>query len=102
MYIPKMEKKIEQSFFDFEIKAFELVSSNTRFYWERILVIGCHMLTKSVKISGITETVFCEPIWFQSDEKIWHKYCLSDLCSVSDPLTSWLSISVLIQGFFRI
>ena len=32
MYIPKMEKKIEQSFFDFEIKAFELVSSNTRFY----------------------------------------------------------------------
>ena len=73
MYIPKMEKKIEQSFFDFEIKAFELVSSNTRFYWERILVIGCHMLTKSVKISGITKTAFWKLICFQSDEKIWQK-----------------------------
>ena len=36
-----MQKKIDQMFFDFEIIAFELVSLNTRFYWERMLVAGC-------------------------------------------------------------
>ena len=41
-----MQKKIQQIFFDLEIIAFELVSLNTRFYWERILVIGCQNVKK--------------------------------------------------------
>ena len=41
-----MEKKIEKIFFGFEIIAFELVALNTRFYWERILVIGCQYVNK--------------------------------------------------------
>ena len=38
--------------------------------------------------------------WFssQSDQKIWEKYFCPDLSSVSDPLTCWLYISVLIRG----
>ena len=35
-----MERKIQKSFFGFEITAFELVALNIRFYWENILVIG--------------------------------------------------------------
>ena len=41
-----MEKKIEKKFFGSEIIAFELVALNTRFYWENILVIGCHYANK--------------------------------------------------------
>ena len=37
-----MQKEIQKIFFDFEIIAFELVALNTRFYWENIVVIGCH------------------------------------------------------------
>ena len=33
MYISEMQKKIQTNFFDFEIKSFELVPLNTRFYW---------------------------------------------------------------------
>ena len=33
-------------FFEFEIIAFELVALDTRFYWERILVIGCQYVNK--------------------------------------------------------
>ena len=39
-------KKIEKIFFGFDIIAFELVALNTRFYWERILVIGCQYVNK--------------------------------------------------------
>ena len=35
-----MQKKTEQIFLDFEAIAFELIALNTRFYWERFLVIG--------------------------------------------------------------
>ena len=41
-----MQKKIQKIFFDFEIIAFELVPLDTRFYWERILVIGCQYVNK--------------------------------------------------------
>ena len=41
-----MQKKFLKIFFDFEIIAFELVALNTRFYWERILVIGCQYVNK--------------------------------------------------------
>ena len=41
-----MQKQIEKIFFDFEIIAFELVQLDTRFYWERILVIGCQYIKK--------------------------------------------------------
>ena len=41
-----MEKKIQKIVFDLEIIASELVALNTRFYWERILVIGCQYVKK--------------------------------------------------------
>ena len=41
-----MQKKIEKIFFDFEVIAFELVPLDTRFYWERILAIGCEYVKK--------------------------------------------------------
>ena len=41
-----MQQKGEKKFFDFEIIAFELVALDTRFYWERILVIGCQYVNK--------------------------------------------------------
>ena len=41
-----MQKKIAKIVFDLEIIAFELVPLDTRFYWERILVIGCQYVNK--------------------------------------------------------
>ena len=41
-----MQKKIQKIFLDFEIIAFELVALDTRFYWERILVIGSQYVNK--------------------------------------------------------
>ena len=46
MQIPEMQKKIQNIFVDIEIIAFELFSLNTRFYWDRILVIGCQYVDK--------------------------------------------------------
>ena len=44
-----MQKKIEKIFLDSEIIAFELVALNTRFSWERILVIWCKYVNKKSK-----------------------------------------------------
>ena len=41
-----MQKKIGKRFFGFEMIAFEMVVLNTRFYWEKILVIGCQYISK--------------------------------------------------------
>ena len=41
-----MQQKIQKVFFHFEIIAFELVALNIRFYWERILSLGCQYVTK--------------------------------------------------------
>ena len=41
-----MQKKLKKIFFDFEIIAFELGALDTRFYWERILIIGCQYTNK--------------------------------------------------------
>ena len=41
-----MQKKIKTIFFDLEIIAFEQDALNTRFYWERILLIGCQYVKK--------------------------------------------------------
>ena len=41
-----MQKKIQKIFFDLEIIVFEFVALNTRFYWERMLVIGCQYVNK--------------------------------------------------------
>ena len=46
MTIPEIQPKIKQMIFDFEITAFELVALDTRFYWERILVLGCQYTKK--------------------------------------------------------
>ena len=40
------QRKIEQTFLDLEIISFEKVVLNIRFYWERILFIGCHYVNK--------------------------------------------------------
>ena len=40
------QKKINKIFFAFEIIAFEFVALDTRFYWERIPVIGCQYINK--------------------------------------------------------
>ena len=42
-----MQKKIQKTFFDFEIIAFELVALDTHFYWEKILFIGCQYVKES-------------------------------------------------------
>ena len=100
-----MQKKIEKIFFNLEIIAFELVALNTRFTETEYLSSGVNMLTNSLKISDTTKTEFFELIFFQSDQKIWQKYCRADLSSDSDPLnplTCWLSISVLTRGFLGI
>ena len=41
-----MQKKIQKMFFGLLIIAFELVALNTRFYSEKILVIGCQYVNK--------------------------------------------------------
>ena len=41
-----MQKKIQKTFFDFEIIGFELVALRVRFYSERILFIGCQYVNK--------------------------------------------------------
>ena len=46
MSIVKTQKEIQKFFFYFQIIAFELVALNTRFYWERILLIGCQYVNK--------------------------------------------------------
>ena len=46
MHILEMQQKVEKISFDFEIIAFELVALGTRFYSERILVIGCQHVNK--------------------------------------------------------
>ena len=61
-----MQKQTEKIFSDFEIIAFELVPLEIRFYWERILVIGCQYVN-SLKISVTTKTEFFGLTFFQSD-----------------------------------
>ena len=41
-----MQQKTDKIFLDFEIIVFELVALDKRFYWERILVIGCRYVNK--------------------------------------------------------
>ena len=41
-----MSKNIQKIFLDFEIKAFEFLALNIRFYSERILVIRCQYVNK--------------------------------------------------------
>ena len=60
------------------------------------------MLTNNLKISDKTKTQFFDLISFQSDQIIWQKYFSADLNSVYDPLTCWLSLSVLTRGFLGI
>ena len=66
------------------------------------LSLGVNTLTNSLKSSDTTKEEFFELLFFQSDQKIWQKYCCEALSSVSDPLTCWLSISVLTWGFLGI
>ena len=96
-----MQKKIEQIVLDLGRLAFELVALNTGFKWERIFVIE-YQYVNSLKISDTTKTALFELIICQIVKKIWQKYCCTNLISVSDPLTYWLSISVLSNRFLGI
>ena len=60
------------------------------------------MLTNSLKIIDTTKAEFLELIFFQSVEKRWKEFCRAELSSFPDPLTCWLSISVLTRGFLVI
>ena len=97
-----MQKRIENIFFDFQIIEFELVALNTRFFEREYLSSGVNMLKKSLKNLYTTKTEFLERIFFQSDKKVWQNYYCADWGSLLDPLTCWLSISVLTRGFFGI
>ena len=61
---------------------------------------GVNMLTNILKIIDTTKTLFFDLIYFESDQKIWQKICREDLSSVSDLLTSWLSISLVDRELF--
>ena len=41
-----MQQQSEKIFFKPDLIAFELVALDTRFYWEKILVIGCQYVNK--------------------------------------------------------
>ena len=45
---------------------------------------GVNMLRNSLKISDTSKTELLELISFQSDQKIWQKYCRADLNCVWD------------------
>ena len=60
---------------------------------------GVNMLTSSLKISDTAKTDFLELIFLEIDQKLWQKYCREDLCSVSDCLTCWVSMTVLVRDF---
>ena len=60
---------------------------------------GVNMRTKSLKISDTIKTEYFQVISFQSDPKIWQKYCRHGLSNLSVPLTCWLSITVLTRDF---
>ena len=64
-----MKKKIQKIFLHLEIIVFALVALETRFYRERILVIGCQYVNKQSKISDTTKTEFFQVISFQSDQE---------------------------------
>ena len=87
MQIQELQKKMQKTFFYFEIIALELVALHSHFYWE---------------ISDTTKTEFPKLISFQSDQKIWQKDCRAGLSSLSDRLPCWLSISVLTRSFLGI
>ena len=46
MQILEIQEKVQKNVFHFDINAFELFASDTHFYWERILFIGCQYLNK--------------------------------------------------------
>ena len=94
-----MQTKIEKIFFDFKIIAFELVALNIPFTEREYLSLHVNVLTKNLKISDTTNTEIFELILFQIDQKTWQKYCGGHLYSFSDPLTCWLSISILTWVF---
>ena len=94
-----MQKKIQKSFFGFYIGAFDLIALNAGFTERTYLLSSVNMVRKSLKISDTSKKAFMRLIFFGSDQKISQKYCRTDLSTVSDPLTCWLSISALIQGF---
>ena len=72
IYLSEMQKTIGKIFCDLEISAFELVPLKSRFYWERILVIGIQYVN-SLKIWDTTNKEFLELIFFQSDQKYFKK-----------------------------
>ena len=61
-----MQKKTEKIFFDLEIIASEFVALNTRFYWERILVIQCQYVSR---FQILLKRSFCSSFSFKVIKK---------------------------------
>ena len=97
-----MKKKNSEKIFWFGDNCIRIRCLNHSFLLTEYLFSVENMLKNSVKITDTTKTEYLELISFQSDQKIWEKFCRGDSCSVSDHLTCWLSISVMTRGFLEI
>ena len=65
-----MQQKIQETFFDFEILAFDLVALVIAFTEREYLSSGLNMLKNKLKISDITKTEFFKLIFLVNDQKI--------------------------------
>ena len=95
------KKEIEKLFFDFEIIAFELVPLDTRFYWERILVIWCQYVNKQSQALDTTKTEFFERIFFLNDQKIWQKFCRAEFKQCFGRFNMWTVHNSSDTGLFK-
>ena len=97
-----MQKRNSEKIFWFGDNCIRIRCLKHSFLLREYFLSGENMLTNSVKITDTTKTEYLELIFFQSDQKIWEKYCRGDSCSASDRLTCWLLISVMTWGFLEI
>ena len=65
-----MQQKIQETFFDFEILAFDLVALVIAFTDREYLSSDVNMLKNKLKISDITKTEFFKLIFLVNDQKI--------------------------------
>ena len=88
---------------NYKIIIFEFVALDSRFYWERILVIGLSTCSQRVSRCPILlkQNFLC---WFciRVIKFFFKKWCRAYLSNLSDPFTCWLSICVLTQGLLGI
>ena len=94
-----MQEKILKIFLYFEVILFELVLLETRFYWERILVIGYQYTNKQSQDFRYYENRTFWADFLYEWSKNMKKILPFRFGLVSDPLTCWLFITVATRGF---